>query len=387
MASIPFDGLGTFLLFFIGVPALVLQSLTPELRRVVDKRSNLRVWVGLPIALAVAAIVWGLVTAFNVGPTADWMVLQPFGWNMPTQTIWVIVLAWLFGCAVFTAVFVPYRFGRPEVIVGNLRYAITRTWQKQGRIDEALLQDLIKLGEESAPGSDKQIVLDALYEVADDVCQHPTYRGDALETLILRLGGILAGDGEDSDARNFVTAAEILERISTGIGARPSGEMRWADLGYTIHMFTELSHRAIEQMHRSSDVEKILMKCVQCLLLAVTKYPDATTEVSEALFKIGAAAIKQDQPLAATDALDKLFDLLESNQPATGELVADTLGLAAHFWIGGDAACAYARDRILQCAGALALPLPEALQAAREHCMRTTQFETADDLATLMAEF
>lgn len=384
MTPIPFDGLGTFLVFLIGVPALILQSLTPELRRVVGKRGNLIVQVGLPIAFGVLAIAWGIYVHTTSGAAADTFAFML--WNLPAELLWVIVLVVLFGSAVWTAIVIPYQFGRPEVIVKNLQQRIVKTWRKQGRLDDVLLQDLIQLGEQSAPGNDKQLVLEAMYGIADEVCRDPIYRGDALESVINGLDGILATDGRRGDTKNFGTAADILERIATGIGARNATELPWVDLGYTIHMLSELSRRAIEQMERTNDIEKTLMKCVQSLQLAVSAYPTATMEVSEALFKIGAAGIERDQPLAATAALEKLFALVEANRPASGELVADTLGLAAHFWCAGSTARGYVSEKLVASAVALEFPLCEALQAAREHCRRTTQFQAADHLEKMLAE-
>ncbi len=95
--------------------------------------------------------------------------------------------------------------------------------------------------------------------------------------------------------------------------------------------------------------------------------------------------MEKRQPLAAITALDKLFSLVEENEPASGELVADTLGLASHFWNAGDTARKYVEERLTSTKGDLEQTWRKALQAARDHCAQTMQFETADNLDKMMA--
>ena len=83
------------------------------------------------------------------------------------------------------------------------------------------------------------------------------------------------------------------------------------------------------------------------------------------------------------DVRSQLVNLVDSRRPAAGELVADTLGLLAHFWFAGETAKEYARVRLERVVDSLEKDLVSALDAAADHCAQTTQFRTADLLRRL----
>jgi hypothetical protein len=78
--------------------------------------------------------------------------------------------------------------------------------------------------------------------------------------------------------------------------------------------------------------------------------------------------------------------LAQDHQPAHKELSSDVLGLIAHFWVAGPTARDYAEDKLREVSSSLGQPLEDALEAARRHCARTTQFQVADNLARLLKD-
>jgi len=82
----------------------------------------------------------------------------------------------------------------------------------------------------------------------------------------------------------------------------------------------------------------------------------------------------------------KLMTLIEARGTSRGELVADTLGLVAHFWVSGETACDYASARLARISAQLEGKLDDALEQAARHCAQTTQFRTADRVRRMRRE-
>jgi len=363
LTNIPYDALSTFLIFLIGVPALVIQSMSDEVRQVVLRRWRLLL-VETSLPVIAAAILVGVALAARPSWGAD-------------ETLWIIVLASLFLISIITAIYMLNRYGRKDAVSRDLERQITKRLPNEARLVEEPLQAMIELGGQSAPGEDKQLVLQALSELTVQVCRTPTYRGDSLETLIAGLADILVSDSATGDSKNFRTAVGILHNI---IMTPPALTDSQVDLVHAVRTLSGLARATLSHIEHPLDVEQTLMNCIEALGSAARRDLGATTEVSQVLLEIGIAAIEHKQTLAAIAALNQLFVLVDANQPARGELVADALGLASHFWVDGETARKYVEEKLKQTQGELAENLCDALKAARHHCMITTKFQTADNL-------
>jgi hypothetical protein len=405
MIGMPYDAIATFLVFLIGVPALVIQSLDAEIRRAVLKKPRaLVVGVGWPIAAAMLIVAMGsllLAAEPASAPVAVSTAPEPQAQiaaaverlaaqadedqrvQSQRERVWVAVTFLLTFLSVVAAVYIPNRFGQRDRVITDLKRVAQKS-QQRARLNDDALTTLIELGEQSQPGEDKQLVLDALGELALGVRQDTAYRGDSLETLIEGLKNIFASDSPPGNPDNFRAAIGILQEIIMTPAAR--AESRSTDLFYAIRALSEVSRSALAHLQHPTEIERTLMVCAGWLQSATRLHPAATTEVSQALFEIGVAAMEKKQVLAATAALDALFSLVEANQPAKGELVADALGLASHFWTEGEAARGYVQVRLVAAKGELAQTWRQALGTAHKHCAQTMQFGTADKLAEMMAD-
>lgn len=375
MPGISYDAVGTFLVFLIGVPALVIQSMPTEVRRAVMKRPvQLFLLSGAPAIVGLIVFGIGVFLAATQPETAT---------EIEKDLIGTAVVGLLFFVSVFAAGYIPYRYGQRDIVIRHLRQEAAVPLKKEPQLGHRALSTLLELGEQSEPGEDKQLVLEALYQLADAVCRHERYCGDSLEELVTQLVNLLASDSQPGNARNFYTAAQILQSIVM-TPERQAG-MQSVDLVHTVHALEYLSRVALTRVSEMSEVESTLRNCIESLELASTRERALTTDASEALFKIGVAALAKDQMLIAVNALDKLFTMVEANQPAQGELVIDTLALSAHFWENGGTARTHARDRLARTQELLAHDLSRALELARDHCRKTTLFQTADYLQKMMS--
>ena len=142
--EIPFDAITTLFVFLIGVPAIVLQSMPPEVRRVVTKRrGRLLAEMGVPLAVAVAV-------------TGGGIALVPNAWD-PGRT-WTGVLAVLFLVGSLTAFRFIASYGRRNAVVQRLEDEIGRAIPRTGRPVEDSLHDLVELGQASEPGRPPMIL-------------------------------------------------------------------------------------------------------------------------------------------------------------------------------------------------------------------------------------
>ncbi len=408
MLGMPYDAIATFLVFIIGVPALVIQSMDEEVRRAVMKQPlALVIRAGSPFVMAVfivlAASAVILLSAPGetsvapapaaTAPSATEQILAAVEQQMTLaqndqnsqnrrEGVWSVTIAVLALLTAGASGFVLYEYGMRERVIVGLTKPVMNPLHTDGQLNEQALMVLIELGEQSQPGEDRQMVLDALGKLARRMREGKSYRGDSLEPLIDGLKNILVSV-PPGDPKNFRTAVGILQEILMTPPASP--EQRSSDLFYAIRALSELSRAALTHIEQASEIEHLVLACTGSLQAAIVFYPAATTEVSQALFEIGTAAMEKKQPLAAIAALDKLFSLVEENEPASGELVADTLGLASHFWVEGETARQYVEARLMSTKGDLEQTWRKALQAARDHCAQTMQFETADHLDKMMA--
>ena len=381
MLGMPYDALGTFLVFLIGVPALVIQSMDAEVRRAVMKRS--RAWrlvlrAGGPLLIALLIIVAAIsfLVLSDAAPAQTELAAQ-----YRQEWVWSATLFVLTFWTAIASILVLYEFGIRDRVISGLVEPISKRLQKDGQVNEEALDVLVELGEQSQAGEDRQMVIEALGRLVRQTRTHTTYRGDSLEPLIDGLKNVLVSDSP-GNPKNFRTALVDLQEI---VMTPPrSTELRTTDLFYALRALSELSRAAMANVKQSSEIEHMLIVCAGSLQLAAQLYPNATTEVSQVLFEMGIAAMAEGQTLAAMAALDKLFGLIEANPPASGELVADTLGLASHFWVDGETARQYVEEKLALTKSDLAGSWRKALEAAQEHCAKTMQFKTADNLGQMI---
>jgi len=147
ISEIPFDAVTTLLMFLVGVPAIVLQTLPPEIRRVVAKRwGRLVAALSVPALLGVLLCVGGVLARDLPEPLLTW-----------TWSGILLVLALTGFLTIFSTL---GRYGRRIAIVRSLAREAGRRIPTRGRLVEESLSDLVDLGRQSEPGREREMVLD-----------------------------------------------------------------------------------------------------------------------------------------------------------------------------------------------------------------------------------
>jgi hypothetical protein len=367
--EIPFDGIVTFFLFIIGVPALVLQFLSPEERRVVLGR---RFWLDciLFVVLALAVVL------IFVGCRGGILKLVGKDW------IWGLMYFCLFVVAGLDGFYIPYHYGRREQIVRDLSRRAGWQLKNGGTFDQKALADLVGLGKQCASGEEQELVLKALDGLAEQACRRANYRPGMLETIIEETVNMLSSRPHPEDFQSFRSAVSLLRRIVT-YNPPPGSMENLVDQQRAVRALSALGQTVLSQVGDSTGVDYILMGYEETFNLALLNHPGLLTDVSQALLETGAVALDSRHYLFAVAALNRLLFIFEETTPMPDEGRVDMLGLLAHFWTASDDASSSSRLFARRCLGRLhldAAALQSALQQAARHCQYTMQFDTADRL-------
>ena len=362
VSEIPFDGLVTFFVLLIGLPAVVLNSLPAEIRRVLEKRRALLARdLGLPILIA-------------IGVAAATVVVHRFGvWN--DGPVWSVGFGMLAALATYAAFLAPRRYGQREAVIDMLAGEAARELRETGRLQEDALTDLIEFGQRSEPLREKLPTLEALRDLTEQVCNHPRYAGDALTDTI---DGVVAIVVEaDGPARPLLVppALAVLRRAVRAFDPERAGH---TDASGAIHGMSVLGIEAIDMGNPA-----VMQTITQSLGWSRGKDRALTTARSQALFEVGMAAIDRGEMLGAMKVLDGLTSLIHANAPAEGELARDAIGLFAHFWTSGETGRQFARFRMSQLEDYFKRDIAAVVDATIEHCQLRALFDTADKVRAM----
>ena len=362
--EIPFDAIATFFIFLIGLPAIVFQWLAPEVRQVVVKRwQELVLDSGLPVLAGLVLLGVGI------------YLTQSESWQH--RWIWFAVMSGFVVLSTVTAVRIPRKYARRTAVVQRLEREAERGINRDGRPQEETLYDLLELGKYSPPGRDKEMVLQALLNLTNRVCERESYDGDRLEDVATGVLDVVLTTPNSGTNQNFATAAEILKRILRAFDSRATLDgMVQVDLLHTMRAMSHLGRAAVE-------IDSVAMAIIQALGSTGGRHPRTTVAASQALFEIGVRAVERHDMLVAMSSAELLTFMVESQReaipgPVEGEVVADTLGLLAHFWTSGETGRDYATARLERVRDAMGITLPDALEKTTRHCAETTEFATAD---------
>lgn len=377
--SIPIDAIATVFIFLIGLPAILLQTLAAELRKVVVKRRRqliVSTFAPILLSLVVAAagarisILCSQLTASGSSPSKLILFLS----GHDGQFLWLIVLIVLLLIAGVAAIVLTKKWGR-ERIIQQLCSGAAKSISARGRPVESELDDLIQLGKQSHSGQDKELVLLALAALAEDVQANPHYDGAQLEELIVGLEEILIMGAQVGSPENFHTAADLLSDLIISTCNRANTQ----DLKLAIQSVSMLGRASLR--HEPSHIQP---KFVEALALANEVQQAAATWMSQALFEIGSEAAERNRILVAMASLSKLESLVMQHAPIAGELASDFIGLLAHFRTHGETGKKYVIPFLADAPMFFAQPLVEAIQSAHAQCMQTARFKTADHLFEML---
>jgi hypothetical protein len=376
--DIPFDALLTLLIFLVGIPALILQLISPTERHAVLKNGRLDVRSFLKRALIFIAGGILVQLLLFILPIRNEDMLQ-----LLRQLAWVILFVFLFALALDIAQKIPEQYGRREKIVDTLRRDVLNEMPKRKRLNVSgeTFSDLANLGKHCEAGQERGMVAQAFMEIVNATLADSRYTGDSFETLIEELVHMLAFNPEAKDLYNYRTVLDIL---CTVLAANHSAETD-NDKRRAVHAISHLGRTLIVNF-KSVERDNAILAYVDSLEFALSK-PNMFTEVSQALFEIGICAAQTEHDFVAVAALDKLTSLAERQSPPLPvEFVADMFGLLAHYWGMDGSRKEYAIHKFEETKKFLGKNRIQILKKAQSHLVSTMYFDEADKLGEMIGK-
>ena len=372
--AIPFDGLITLLVFLVGVPALILQLISVAERRVVVKRERMDVskflfWALLFFFVGLSVEIWATLNKDVLGET---------NYNFIEQGTWVLTFAILFVLVLKVSKQIPEQYGQREKIVEKLSQVILKESKNKGHIGGTAFSDLANLGKQCDPGSEREMVVNAFKDLVQGIIGDKKYNGDSFEELIEELVHMLVSNPEPKDLCCYDTSIKILAAILSVPGPIDSD----SDKQRTLHAISKLGRTLLEHFE-SVEADNIILDYVDSVEFAILDGTKMLTEVSQTIFEIGVCATGAGQDFIAIAAIDKLTVLAENRSPLPDEFVADMLGLVAHLWVVEGSRQEFAALKLEEVKRLFPKSLPQTIDDARTHCLRTMYFNTADNLEAM----
>lgn len=374
--DIPFDALLTVLIFLVGIPALILQLISPAERHAALKKGRLDVRSFLKKALIFIAVGILVQLLLSIPPLGNTDMLQ-----LLRQLAWVILFGFLFALALDIAQKIPEQYGRREKIIETLTRDVLSELPKRKRLNVSgeTFSDLANLGKHCEAGQERGMVTQALMEIVNAALVDSRYTGDSFETLIEELVHILAFNPEAKDLYNYRTALNILATI---LAANHSAETD-DDKRRAVHAISHLGRTLIVNF-KSVERDNVILAYVDALEFALPK-SNMFTEVSQALFEIGVCAAQAEHDFVAVAALDKLTSLASRHSmPLPDEFVADMFGPLVRYWGMDGSRKEYAIRKFEETKKFLGKNKIQTLKKAQSHLVATMYFDEADKLGEMI---
>ena len=375
--DIPFDGLLTLLIFLVGIPALILQLISPSERHAVLKKKRLDVGSFLKTALLIIGA--GIATQMLFS-----LLFRQAAEGAPQQTVrqlvWMAVFGGLFYLALDISRQIPEQFGRREKIIETLTRDLLGELKKRNRLNVSgeTFDDLANLGKHCDAGQEREMVVKAFMEIEKAVLLDARYAGDSFETFIDELTHILAFNPEAQDLYNYRTTVDIFSAILAANHTTKAED----DQRRAVHAISRLGRTLIVNV-KSVERDNVILAYVNSLDFVLNR-PHMLTEISQALFEMGICAVEANHDFVAVAALDKLTTLAERQSPPLPvEFVADLFGLLGRCWVQEGSRREYAHRKFEETKKFLGANTFQRLKEAQEHLVKTMYFGEADYLGQM----
>ena len=112
--DIPFDGIVSLLLFLVGIPAIVLQFMAEDVRRVLIKRVTAPREIASRLGIAVLTVILAILFVVRYPDREE------FIWSVMFFLLLIIIL--------WTTFQVQYRYGWREIIILGLKKISSKSW-------------------------------------------------------------------------------------------------------------------------------------------------------------------------------------------------------------------------------------------------------------------
>jgi hypothetical protein len=199
-------------------------------------------------------------------------------------------------------------------VIKKLKKEILKSLNSQHFISETLLEDLSYIGENSAPGREKEMVLQLVNEIGILIQKDKEYTGSSLKDIIKTIENILAKGSIVGNDENYIYATGILENMLFTI--KKYGFYNSSDEINIIKSFRLLNVIAMEKLSNATVLTMLQL----------------SNKSAENLFEIGKKAIDANNYNIALLSFKKLELLVINSRNEQNRLLIFYFGLLSHIW-------------------------------------------------------
>jgi hypothetical protein len=365
----------TILIFGVGIPSLILQTIVPdEVRRVVyNQRGFLRFRWGTTFVIILMFLaltfVWGLHPCSN----SYLGYLKIFEIKIDQQIIGAVIITFAIVCVGISWFFQStYRRDR---VLNMLRRGCYKRIHQGKEINEKCLQDIIYLGENGKSREEKLQVLETLESIANRIISDNKYDGNKLEALIKAIDLTLQRETNPENlAEELNCVRRIAEKLSEVNFESP------VDPRFILRVLKRVGRMACSSGNERS------ARTVLSIFEIICDSPNGSYyyEAALALQELSTIALKSGRYPIAFEYLNKVEAIILPLQPLDENNSSPYLGLLAQFWIKKGSAKDFARSRLNQLSFKSSTKL--CLQRTQERFFNIGRFDTADALNTMIGE-
>jgi hypothetical protein len=349
------------LVFTLGIPALIYQLAVPdEIRRILHRRHESGAMWHFTI---VATVFVSLIFVWFLHPYLDSVsprILDYAAVIYMTIILILILVYWRVKLSGHTR----------ETLIHSLSRQFLRDFDDTGNLNESIISDLSYLGEHGKPGDEKQIVIDALADLAVTIHTSQAYKGNKLEPIINSMRDICGNIDNLGSERNFLSVCEILEKILDNL--------RINNLSTSLDAFTAISIlRDLGIISTENKSESVALAFLE------SNKSESMTIFNMAL--IGLRKKKYSLALASHNKLETLVE--QSEELIINQDLYNLLGLIAEFNYEGVSTQRRALLFLSRIKNAFKPSFVFCLNSAYEHHYNIANYETADKLHKMMREY
>jgi len=345
------------LLFLAGAPAFVLQFSSNTARDILLKRQ--------PFAGALT-----LYGPFTLGVIV-FIVLN----SLPPSTISESILLYVLIALVLWVCFRTLSYARPTAIIHSELQRALKYIKHKRDFPQIHVNNIVDIGSESDNSEEQRQTLIALQKIAQAYLQCPTYKGNQFEDFIKDLQNILTIQDQEANAENYQIVISIMQSIVEHPQTHPGHS--YADQSLAYKTLSALGQQALHFIN-----PQVPILCMNALS---THNTPLSTAASQSLYEIAAAALKQDTPLIAMNALQAIgsaFYAAAPNLPSQ-EITFDYLALLAAFWQHGSSGQFIARRDLDELRSYPGLNLQQQIELAIEHQREKANFTISDQIEAM----
>lgn len=364
--GIYFQIIVTLLVFALGIPSLVVQIMMPtDVQRVLtSKRLRSSRWLLILTILycgIAACFVW-LYHPWQTGAGAldDWS-----GGSVITGVLILTLLFWVH----------QFQHGSREMVVRRMRSIILKEIQKNGFVEEDLVESLAFLGERGHSGHEKEICLSALADAGHKLQGLCSYCGESIEPLAMAIEATVSA--ETARARDVENGVRVLSSFVVRLEALSLVES--PDAAMVFRTITRVSTRAVEYLPEALGL---------WLIETIGSFADVSDHLkAKGIFELGREAARSRKHLLALASLSKLESFVRHNSRDMDfdALHPYFLGLLAVYGSEGITIRESLIRRLKASVMELELPADAIFERASQFFQNRSDFATADSIVTLQA--